>query len=674
MCLMSASHAHGWEYFLEGASWFDADFDQQGFTYVALQPLDGSPWLVHRLTPEGVLDWTASTDIGSGNGPHGGIALCGTAALCVNPSTRLSRIDVDTGLQQWVTTIEGNAADLAASGTDGVVAYSHFSTGLLGEDIQYARYDAPGVLQASAQVIDASFLSVNDQGALAYRSGDGHALYLLGPAEEPRLLTTAQNVPPTWSSVEWRRAVLDDMERLTYLSEENGIANLVRVGASEVAWTTPLFDVAEAERLRATRLIAGPDGTTFIVAAFAPWNGIEEQPPNRAKIFAVADDGSLLWQRGLIAQHLGEPEIVLGNDAHLMLVSPMQENNLVMARGFDATNGLLDGMHLISCDDVPCRRVLAGIDEQHRATFVAGAENAQVRVIGGLDLFGQSSIPIDQAALTGQWFAPYTDGQGFSLHYFEDSRTLFVPWFTFGRDGGNDPEQLRWYTMQAAVELGAREAILPILQRTGGRFDHPGSDQSIVGEARLRFVTCREGILEYRFDEGHNGNAAGSIALQRLLPLPEDCTEADGETSPAEATYDAALTGHWYDPATSGQGFEIQRIAPSQNAPGTLFATWFAYDPDEPTNVPEDQHWFTLQIEEPGDNGTVSAAIMQTLGGRFDSEPTSDYHQAGMVELISLACDRLDLRYEFDDSEAAGKFRGLSGKLDLHRLGKCSLE
>lgn len=132
------------------------------------------------------------------------------------------------------------------------------------------------------------------------------------------------------------------------------------------------------------------------------------------------------------------------------------------------------------------------------------------------------------------------------------------------------------------------------------------------------------------------------------------------------------MTGSWYDPATSGQGLEIDRIAPAGNDPGLLFAAWFTFAPEGGGD--NDQRWLTLQGQSPGEGGSVRTTIIQTLGGRFDADPTNNMFAIGQAELVPQGCDRMTLRYRFDDSVDAGEFRNCSGEIALQRIGACAAD
>lgn len=288
-------------------------------------------------------------------------------------------------------------------------------------------------------------------------------------------------------------------------------------------------------------------------------------------------------------------------------------------------------------------------------------------------------LSLDQPGLTGAWYAPYTSGQGFTLRYFADSRTLFMPWFTFTREDeqGEEPgaEVLRWYTLQGQIADDATEAVLPIYQVTDGAFDElPGTLPLQVGEARIRFFSCTEGVLEYQFLPEHNGGVGGATSLTRLLPLVNDCIEADGSTTESDTDYDGAVTGHWFDPATAGQGLEIFRVEQTDDEDGFLFATWFTFDPSSAQNIgPDSQHWFTLQgqnVDEDEEN-IIQTGIYESRGGSFDEEPASLPIALGTAEIEMVSCSQLTLRYDFSDIEAAGDFRNLDGEITLQRIGAC---
>lgn len=97
-----------------------------------------------------------------------------------------------------------------------------------------------------------------------------------------------------------------------------------------------------------------------------------------------------------------------------------------------------------------------------------------------------------------------------------------------------------------------------------------------------------------------------------------------------------------------------------------FFAPWFTFDPAGSSNDPARQHGFTLQGDLGGAaDGAREVQIVQSLGGRFDSRPTSNANLVGRAKVYMLACDRARLDYALLDDALAGAFAGRSGTLTL---------
>ncbi len=296
---------------------------------------------------------------------------------------------------------------------------------------------------------------------------------------------------------------------------------------------------------------------------------------------------------------------------------------------------------------------------------------------------------INPAALTGAWYAPYTFGQGFTGRYFPESGDVFFAWFTFavgqpddGEDDDGDgdtpkPNVHRWYALYGQVEPGRTvdQLDLVITQTTDGTFAQgPGVSGQIVGEARLTMLSCSQGYLDYQFHPGHNEGVSGRVTMQRLLPLGIDCTEPGGHVSQAQATYDPLYSGSWYNPDQAGQGIEIFRIPREEDGTGGLFyGAWYTFAPADSTDTgPQRQRWFTMDgqaINE--EDGTIRTAIVYTPGGTFDDEPSVGTAAWGSLHFKSLSCDRLEMRWEFADSDTVREWRNRSGETVLYRLGPC---
>lgn len=130
--------------------------------------------------------------------------------------------------------------------------------------------------------------------------------------------------------------------------------------------------------------------------------------------------------------------------------------------------------------------------------------------------------------------------------------------------------------------------------------------------------------------------------------------------SAAAAPFDLdqhGLTGSWYNPATSGQGIEIE-VYPDFDDPtqGILFAGWFTYD----VSAADGQRWYAMSgLATP--SGEADLHIYSVYGGNFAAPPiVAPSAPLGTAALTFADCAHGTLVYRFDD--------GRSGQIPLVRL------
>jgi hypothetical protein len=121
------------------------------------------------------------------------------------------------------------------------------------------------------------------------------------------------------------------------------------------------------------------------------------------------------------------------------------------------------------------------------------------------------------------------------------------------------------------------------------------------------------------------------------------------------------LTGSWYEPATSGQGFEVE-VFPDRSAPGTGFVqvSWFTYD--TVIGAAERQRWYTLQGPVVTGQPNASLTILQNVGGNFNALPITTAQPVGTATLTFATCSSGQLSYSFADGT------GRTGTIPLTRL------
>lgn len=308
-------------------------------------------------------------------------------------------------------------------------------------------------------------------------------------------------------------------------------------------------------------------------------------------------------------------------------------------------------------------RVFPSDSECDTAICGAGIVNAKAAVESSLISTPNVNFNI---GLSGAWYEPATSGQGLEIEIMPSDNFIFAGWYTYSNTtdeplASNDVGQ-RWFTLSGNYSNNASSAPLTIYSNTGGRFDQPPViDANAVGQATLTFQSCSSGKLDYTFT---NTGLSGSIPLTRLTPDIYCQSITTGGNSPGLISFNtnginAGLTAAWYEPATSGQGFQIE-VIPSSNQ---IFIPWFTYSRSTNGGGGEgEQRWFTISGSYvSGSRNAMNLPIYQNLGGQFDNPPITDAIQIGSANLYFHSCTSATLNYSFSDT-------GQSGSIPLTRL------
>jgi hypothetical protein len=271
---------------------------------------------------------------------------------------------------------------------------------------------------------------------------------------------------------------------------------------------------------------------------------------------------------------------------------------------------------------------------------------------------------MNQQGLTGSWYEPATDGQGFEVEVYPDfvgpgTGSVFVSWFTYDTVVGG-AERQRWYTLSGSVASG-QPASLTIYRNTGGNFNAPPvTDGVAVGTATLSFDSCTSGQLTYSFTDG--SGRSGDIPLTRLT-RNETCST----TSARSTNADFALSGNWYVSTLSGQGFSVE-VNPSS---GLLFFAWYTYAPSGASAGAAGQRWYTgssTAAFTPGSR-SIPVTIYETTGGTFDTPTAPRIAAVGTGTFAFLSCASATLNFTFTGGSSAGA----SGTIALSRIGPVPL-
>ena len=138
-------------------------------------------------------------------------------------------------------------------------------------------------------------------------------------------------------------------------------------------------------------------------------------------------------------------------------------------------------------------------------------------------------------------------------------------------------------------------------------------------------------------------------------------------STPAIAIAQPSLSGIWYAPYASGQGFTID-VAPG----GTIFMPWFTYAPHldraivvNDLNDPSLLNWYSLQGAASNGDTSAPLTIYSNTGGTFVSGVTTA-EPVGSATLSFRDCAHGQLEYQFN--AGASPAAGLTGTIDIVRL------
>jgi hypothetical protein len=172
-----------------------------------------------------------------------------------------------------------------------------------------------------------------------------------------------------------------------------------------------------------------------------------------------------------------------------------------------------------------------------------------------------------EAGTSAAWFDIDRNGEGFMLEILDDDRAVMY-WFTYDTEGGQD-----WYVAEGKIR-GNRILFPELLRVSGGEFG-PGFDpgrveRTAVGSASFIWSSCDSGSMHWRIDRDGGSLRQGRMNLTRLSSLQGlECGQA-----PAPADSPAGgLSGSWYDPAHSGEGYVLEVLAD-----GRALVYWFSFD------------------------------------------------------------------------------------------------
>jgi hypothetical protein len=248
-----------------------------------------------------------------------------------------------------------------------------------------------------------------------------------------------------------------------------------------------------------------------------------------------------------------------------------------------------------------------------------------------------------RAGHSGAWYQPSTSGQGFVVEVAPQQSIVTAGWYTFPASSATKGQH-RWFTASAPYSSGQTSSRMTIYRNTGGNFDAPPITQAVaVGSATLTFQSCTSGRYDYEVNLD-GVLRRGSIPLSRLGSAQYCNVGSTPNFSLSRDGISPALNGSWYNPATSGQGFQFLFSPQDGNL---AYLAWFTYDVNGQNAGANGQRWYTVQGNyTPGSATAISLPVYQTTGGTFDAGPPAPSTvQVGTATLSFSSCSTATLTY-----------------------------
>ncbi len=211
-------------------------------------------------------------------------------------------------------------------------------------------------------------------------------------------------------------------------------------------------------------------------------------------------------------------------------------------------------------------------DSEGNANNDAGGIDKTVSVALTAETLGDPFVI--EPGVSAAWFDVDRDGEGFMIEILAGDRAVMY-WFTYDSDGGQD-----WYMAEGDVR-GNRIVFPEMVTVTGGEFG-PGFDpekvvRTPVGSASFTWISCDSGVMDWVIDGGPSPRRSGRMNLVRLTNLAFPACVGDKNLpvipEPLPLSESLLLSGSWYDPSHSGEGYVLQML-PGEQA----LVYWFSYD------------------------------------------------------------------------------------------------
>ncbi len=275
------------------------------------------------------------------------------------------------------------------------------------------------------------------------------------------------------------------------------------------------------------------------------------------------------------------------------LMMSLVASSSILAQEFTLERGGLVAGGTVNSSGGPME--LKGTLSEWAASSRGGVSDGQYSLTGGF--WAKGSARGDWPGLSGAWFDPNSNGEGFNLQVF--------PGGFFGYFYGYDQGERLWLMLDVyAGSFQWNEPIeVPVMAGVQGVFGDPVAPAAggleTWGTAEITFHSCESASATLTGDSGTE--TFDLMLLAGVEGFEQDCTQ-----SAASSDY-ADLSGAWYDPATDGQGWNF--IA----SPYGLFGYFYGYTSSgEPL-------WLMVEnlVSDVSAGQTITFELLSGFGGDF---------------------------------------------------------
>ena len=249
----------------------------------------------------------------------------------------------------------------------------------------------------------------------------------------------------------------------------------------------------------------------------------------------------------------------------------------------------------------------------------------------GRGSFDHAGAVVNAADLSGLWYDPSLDGEGFNVLVADAGVVVFF----YGYTSGGERFWLISETVSGEFRFG-EEIQVPVFKSVEGNFDTPVSSQQALvqyGLLTISFGSLRSATFSIN---GFDGNKISRTAFL-------------ADTSANSARY----SGLWYDPSKDGEGYNV-----ISGKPGTVIYYYGSGNDGQ-------RLWLISDVltNEITDGTTISGKMYEATGGTFDHpEPSSSaLKDWGTIEASFNGCSAGEFIVTGTDGSKTSKVVKLAG-------------